>query len=117
MVALARRHLGLELLELAFEGEQVAAALEDVLAQADVQLSGRPLIMQRHARALGEHELAEVHGRLAREHPEQRGLAAAVAAGQREPVPLLELERDPAEQRLPDDVLPEIGCDDDGHGR
>ena len=117
VVALALRHLGLELLELAFEGEQVAAALEDVLAQAEVQLSRRPLIMQRDARGLGEHELAEVHGGLAREHAEQRGLAAAVAAGQRKPVPLLELERDAAEQRLTGDVLPEIGCDDDCHGR
>ena len=45
VVALTLRHLGLELLELAFEGEQVAAALKDVLAEAEVQLPRRPLVV------------------------------------------------------------------------
>ena len=52
---------------------------------------------------------------LPREHPQQRRLARAVAAGQRQPLPALEPERDAAQQRLARHVLGEVGGDDDGH--
>ena len=71
--------------------------------------------MQRDLVALGEHQLAEVDRRLAGEHPQQRRLAGAVAARQRHPVAALELERDPAQQRLARDVLAEVRCDHDRH--
>src|SRR5205807_1655426 len=69
----------------------------------------------RHARALCEHELAGVDRCFAREHPQERRLAGAVAPGQRHPVAALELERDPAQQRLAGDVLAYVGCDYDRH--
>ena len=60
-------------------------------------------------------ELAAVDRRLAGEHPQQRRLAGAVAAGQRHPVPALEPEGDAAQERLARHVLGEVGCDEDGH--
>ena len=71
--------------------------------------------MQRDPRALREHELAAVDRGLPREHPQQRRLARAVAPGQRQALPALELERDAAQERLPHHVLGEVGGDDDGH--
>src|SRR5207248_395833 len=47
---------------------------------------------------------------------EQRRLAGAVRAGQREPVAALELERDPVEQRVAGQLLAEVGGDQDCHG-
>ncbi len=52
---------------------------------------------------------------LAREHPQQRRLAGAVAPRDRHPFAALELERDAAQQRLPGDVLVQVGCDQQGH--
>ena len=65
--------------------------------------------------ALPERQVALVDRRLAREHPQQRGLARAVAPGQRHPVAALELERHAAQQGAAGDVLPELGGDHDGH--
>jgi hypothetical protein len=73
--------------------------------------------VERDARALGDDEFAGVDGGLAREHPQQRGLAAAVASGQGHAVSLLELERDAPQKRFPGNVLAEVGCDHNGHGR
>ena len=80
-----------------------------------VALARRALVVQRDARALLEGELAAVDRRLAREHPQQRRLARAVAPGDGQPVAALELERDAAEQRLAGDVLAEVGGDEHGH--
>ena len=92
------------------------AAGEHVVAQGQLALARRALVVQRDPRALREHELAAVDRGLAGEHPQQRRLARAVAPGQRHPVAALELERDAAQQRLARHVLGEVGCDHDGHG-
>ena len=57
---------------------------------------------------LDEHELAAVDRRLAGEHPQQRGLAGAVAPGDRQPLAALELERHTAQERLAGHVLGEV---------
>jgi hypothetical protein len=105
----------LELDEPRLEGEQVAAAAEHVVAQRAVAVARRALVVQLDARVLRERELAAVDRRLPREHPQERRLARAVAAGQRQPVAALELERDTAQQRASRHVLGEIGGDADGH--
>ena len=55
---------------------------EHVVAQRHLAFARRALVVQRDLRALGEHELATVDRRLARDHPQQRRLAGAVASGQ-----------------------------------
>jgi hypothetical protein len=101
-------HPGLQRGELRLELERLLAAAEDVVAQAHLALPRRALVVERHARALGQHDLAAVHGGLAGEHPQQRRLARAVAPGDRQPVAALELERDAAQQRLARHVLGEV---------
>ncbi len=71
--------------------------------------------MQRDPHALGHAELAAVDRGLAREHPQQRRLARAVAPRDRHPFAALQLERHPAQQRLPGHVLVQVGCDQYGH--
>ena len=88
---------------------------QDVLAQRQPAVARRTLVVQRDLGALGQHELADVDRRLAGQHPQQRRLAGAVAARQRHPVAALELERDPAQQRLAGDVLAEVRCDHHRH--
>ena len=115
-VVRALGHRVLELGQARLEVEQVLGAGEHVVAQAEVAVARRPLVVQREPDVLGEAELAAVHRRLAGEHPQQRRLARAVAAGQRHPVPALEPEGDAAQERLARHVLGEIGGDDDCHG-
>src|SRR5205823_5623579 len=86
------------------------------VAKRQVALTRRPLVVQRDARALGEHELARVDAGLPRDHPQQRRLPRAIAPGQRQPVAALDLERHSAKERLPGNVLAEVGSDADGHG-
>ena len=105
----------LEAPELRLELERLAAAGQHVVAQREVALARRALVVQGDAHALGEDELAAVDRRLAGEHPQQRRLARAVAPGDRQPIAALELERDTAQQRLAGHVLGEVGCDEDGH--
>jgi hypothetical protein len=121
-VGLQRRGLGgptghgrLQLRQPRLQVEQVAAAREHVVAQRQVALARRALVVQGDADVLGERQLAAVHGALAGEHAQQRGLARAVAPGQGQPVPALQPERDAAQERLPRDVLREVGGDDHGH--
>ena len=61
-------------------------------------------------------ELAAVDRVCAGEHPQQRGLAGPVAAGERHAIAPLELERDALEQRRPRHVLVQRRCDHDRHG-
>ena len=75
----------------------------------------RPLVVQRHAGALLPGELAARELGLAHQGAQQRRLAGAVRAGEREPVAALELERDAVEERLAGELLPERGCDQDCH--
>ena len=100
-----RAHRGLELGQRLLERHEVAAAGEDVVAQREAPLARRALVVQGQPSALLEHELAAIHGRLAGEHPEQRGLAGPVAARQGHPITALELEGDVAEQRRAAHVL------------
>jgi hypothetical protein len=71
--------------------------------------------VQRDPRALLEDHLAAVDRRLAREHPQQRRLARAVAPGERHPVAPLELERDAAEQGHARHVLRQVRRDENRH--
>ena len=80
LVGGAAGHRLLELGEVRLERDQLGAALEHVVAQRQVALARRALVVQRDAHVLGQHELAAVDERLARQHPQQRRLARAVAA-------------------------------------
>ena len=104
----AGRHRRLEAPELLLELERLAAAGEHVLAQRDVALARRALVVQGDAHALETDELAAVDRRLAGEHPQQRRLAGAVAARDRQPFAPLELERHTAQERLAGHVLGEV---------
>ena len=84
-------------------------------AAPSLALARRTLIVQRDPHALGDAQLAPVDRGLAREHPQQRRLARAVAPGDRHPFAALELERHPAQQRLPGHVLVQVRCDQQGH--
>ena len=104
----AARHPLLEVRQLLLQRQQVAAAFKHVVAQGQLALARRTLVVQRDARALRQDELAEVHRGLAGEHAQQRGLPGAVAAGERQAVTALDLERDAAQKRLARHVLTEI---------
>ena len=104
----ALRHRLLELGELLLDRHQLTGAGQHVVAEADVALARGALVVERDLGVLGQNELADVDRRLARQHPEQRRLAGAVAPGQRHPVAALELERDAAEQRLAGNVLAQV---------
>ena len=77
----------------------------------------RALVVQRDARVLRERELAALERGLARDRPEQRRLAGAVRACEREPVAAAQPERDPVEERVARELLAQPGCDQDGHSR
>jgi hypothetical protein len=101
-------HRVLELGEPLLQRQQVLAAAQHIVAQRQVALARRALVVQRDADVLGEVELAAVDRALAGQHPQQRRLAGAVAARQRQPVTAFEPERDAAQQRHPRHVLGEI---------
>src|SRR6266550_284142 len=96
----AAGHRLLERGQLLLELHEVGGAREHVFAEREVALERRPLVVQGNACPLRERELAAVLLRLAREDPEQRRLAGAVRAGQRDPVAALDLERDAVEQQV-----------------
>ena len=104
----ARGHLGLHARQLGLDRELLGAPREHVIGQREIALARRALIVQGHARALGQAQLAAVDRRLAREHPQQRRLAGTVAPGQRHALAALELEADAAQQRAPGDVLVQV---------
>ena len=114
-VVVAGGHRLLEPAQLALGGDEVVRAGEDVLAQAQRPFERRPLVVQRDARALLERELAAVLLGLAGEDPEQRRLAGAVRAGERDPVAALDFERDAVEEQVSCELLAQVGCDHDGH--
>ena len=94
--------------ELGLDGDQLGCAGEDVVAQGQGAIAGRPLIVQGDLGPLGEDQLAEVNRRLPGEHPQQRRLPRAVAPGDGHALAALELERDAAQQGLAGHVLGEI---------
>ncbi len=117
LVVRAAGHRLLEPRELLLGRDEVARAGEDVLAQRHRLLERRPLVVQRDARPFLERELAAVLLRLAGEDPQQRRLAGAVRPGERDAVAPLDGERDAVEEDVPRDLLAEVRCDDDCHGR
>jgi hypothetical protein len=116
LVDRAAGHGLLEPVQLALDAQQLGAAGQHVVAQGEPAVARRALVVQRHPRPLLEHDLAAVERGLAGEHAQQGGLARAVAAGERQAVAALELERHPAQQRLPGHVLAQVRGDEDGHG-
>src|SRR5204863_5486916 len=88
---------------------------QHVLAQGQALVERRPLVMERDARPLGEHELAALVVGLAVEDPQQRRLAGAVRSRERDPLAALDLERDAVEELPAGKLLAELGCDDQGH--
>ena len=108
-------HLLLQLRQLALRRQLLRAAGQHVLAQRHPALARGALVVQRHARALLQAELAFVDRLLPGQHPQQRRLAGAVAPGDRHPLAPLQLERHPAQQRFAGDLLVEIRCDQHSH--
>ena len=120
-VAVERRlvavgHLLREARQALLDRDELRTPAEDVVAQRQIAVARGALVVQRDLDALLKAQLAAVDRRLAREHPQQRRLAGAVAPGDRQPVAALELERHAAQQRVADHVLAEVGGDEDGHG-
>ena len=111
----ARGHRVLQALQLRLELDRLARARENVFPEAELAFAGRALVVQRDARALGEHELAAVDRGLPGQHPQQGRLAGAVAPGDGHALAALELERDAAQQWLSGHVLAEIRSDEDRH--
>ena len=108
LVVGALGHGLLEVGQLFFDRDQLTGPGQHVLPEAEAEVPRGSLVVQGDLGVLGQHELAEVDRGLARQHPEQRGLARAVAAGQGHPVVALQLERDAAQERLARDVLADV---------
>ena len=117
LVVRALGHRGLQAPELALDLEQVAGAGERVLAERDVELERRPLVVERDARPLRERELAALQRRLAGDRAQQRGLPRAVRPRERQAILAADGERDVLEQRVAGELLAQLGCDEDGHDR
>ena len=83
VVHLALPHAPLEVRELRLDRELLDAARQHVLAQRPSAIARRALVVEHDPRALREAQLAAVDRLLAREHPQQRRLAGAVAPGDR----------------------------------
>ena len=111
----AARHASLEALQLALDLEDPRHPGEHVGAQRRIVV-WRALVVQRDPGALADRQRAAVDPGLAREHPQQGGLAAAVAPRERHAVAVLELERDVAEKGPAPDVLGQAGGGDGGQG-
>ena len=92
------RHPRLEALQLGLDLQDPGQAGEDVLAQRQLPLARRTLVVQRNPDALAETERARVDPLLRGEDPQQGRLAGAVTAGERHPLARPEPERDVVEQ-------------------
>jgi len=73
--------------------------------------------VERDSRSLLERELAALDRRLTCDRAQERRLAGAVGSGEREPVLAPDRERHVVEQRIACELLAQLGCDEDGHGR
>ena len=73
--------------------------------------------MEREAGSLRECELAALQRGLARDGSEQRRLAGAVRPCEREAIAPVHGERDAGEQWVARELLPELACDQNCHGR
>ena len=80
-----------------------------------LRFARRALVVQGDPGAALDRQRAGVGRELAGEHPQQRRLAGAVAAGEGHPFARLELEGDVLEQQLAADVDVQGGCGRDRH--
>ena len=109
------RHRRLQSLQLRLRLQHLGAAGEDVLAERDLCLARRTLIVQGDARSFLQDEAAGIRVELTRQHAQQGRLAGSVASGERHPLTRLELEGDAFEQQLAAHVDVEAGCGGDRH--
>ena len=79
-VAGVGRHPLLQLSQPALDLEHPAQAADDVVAERQIEVARRALVVENHARALGQRDAARVRGCLPREDAEEGRLARAVAA-------------------------------------
>ena len=91
--------------QLVLDVEQVARAREGVLAEREVELERRALVVERDARPLRERELAALERGLAGDRAQERRLAGAVRPGEREPVLAPDRERDASKSGSPENSL------------
>jgi hypothetical protein len=117
VVVRAGRHLVFEPRELGLDRDQLARAIEHVLAQGLEGAHDRALVGERDAHILTQHELAAVERFLACKHAQQGGLPGPIGAREGHALAVLELERDASQQRSTCHVLAEVRCDHDSHGR
>jgi hypothetical protein len=117
LVVRALRHRGLQAPELGLDLEQVAGTRQRVLAERDVELERRSLVVEGDACPLGEREFAALQRRLGRDRAKQRGLPGTVRTRQRQAILAADRERDVLEQRIARELLAQFGCDEDGHDR
>ena len=115
LIGASGRHRLLEPRELVLQLDEVGAAGEHIVAQGQAPFPRRALVVEGDPGALLQRQLARVDRRLPGEHPQQGGLARAVAARQRKPLAALDLERDAAQQGIPSHVLAQPGCDRHRH--
>ena len=111
----AAGHRLLQSPQLVLDRDQVAAPGERVLPQRQPLAARRALVVQRDACVLRERELTALERRLADERPQERRLARAVRACEREPVAPAQPERDPVEERVAGELLAQPGRDQHGH--
>ena len=116
LVGLALRHRLLQARQLRLGLLHVGAAGEDVLAEGDLGIARRSLVVQRDPRPFLQGDAAGVRRPLPGEDPEQGRLAGAVAPGERHPLARLELEGDVGEEQRPTRVDVDRGCGRDCHG-
>jgi hypothetical protein len=109
-------HLLLQARQLRLGVQHVGAAGEDILAERNVGVERRALVVQRHPRPFLQDETARVGRELPGQDPQQGRLAGAVASRKGHPLARLELEGDIGEERLAADVDVQGGCGGDRHG-
>jgi hypothetical protein len=73
--------------------------------------------VERDSRSLLERELAALDRRLTRDRAQERRLAGAVGSGEREAILAPDREGHVVEQRIARELLAQLRCDEDGHGR
>jgi hypothetical protein len=115
VVVRAARHRIFEAPQLLLHRDEVGGPAEDVLAQRQLALERRALVVERHAGSLAEGELAAVELGLPDEGAQQRRLARAVRPGERDAIAPVDLERDAVEERVARDLLAQAAGDQDGH--
>src|SRR5581483_953643 len=98
LVVDAAGHRLLQLSELGLERDEVARPGEDVLAQRELLVERRPLVVEGDAGALLEGQLPSMLVRLAGEDAEERRLPGPVRAGKSHAVAPLDAEGDAVEK-------------------